>query len=193
MDLTFLGYGGGMARFNSLREWASFWNPNYAPALFSIYIDRCLRAIIQPVLKTTVLFVGMILFIVFIVDLIYSGNIWFKYQPSNQIPTDARQASVIAGLDGAEVSASGWGSGGPRFQSHPRLTFQSCSRQIIDFTSLYLIYLNIFGNIIAMANHLFVYFLKTCSGFDISRSLNDFLQMVTWIRNTIQPKSVAGG
>ena len=28
----------------------------------------------------------------------------------------------------AEVSASGWGSGGPRFQSHPRLTFQSCSR-----------------------------------------------------------------
>ena len=25
-------------------------------------------------------------------------------------------------------SASGWGSGGPRFQSHPRLTFQSCSR-----------------------------------------------------------------
>ena len=31
-------------------------------------------------------------------------------------------------LDGAEVSASGWGSGGPRFQSHPRLTFQSCSR-----------------------------------------------------------------
>ena len=31
-------------------------------------------------------------------------------------------------LDGAEVSASGWGSRGPRFQSHPRLTFQSCSR-----------------------------------------------------------------
>ena len=31
-------------------------------------------------------------------------------------------------LDGAEVSASGWGSGDPRFQSHPRLTFQSCSR-----------------------------------------------------------------
>ena len=31
-------------------------------------------------------------------------------------------------LDGAEVSASGWGSGGPRFQSHQRLTFQSCSR-----------------------------------------------------------------
>ena len=30
-------------------------------------------------------------------------------------------------LDGAKVSASGWGSGGPRFQSHPRLTFQSCS------------------------------------------------------------------
>ena len=26
------------------------------------------------------------------------------------------------------LSASGWGSGGPRFQSHPRLTFQSCSR-----------------------------------------------------------------
>ena len=34
----------------------------------------------------------------------------------------------LAWLDGAEVSASGWGSGGPRFQSHPRLTFQSCSR-----------------------------------------------------------------
>ena len=34
----------------------------------------------------------------------------------------------IAWLAGAEVSASGWGSGGPRFQSHPRLTFQSCSR-----------------------------------------------------------------
>ena len=33
-----------------------------------------------------------------------------------------------AWLDGAEVSASGWRSGGPRFQSHPRLTFQSCSR-----------------------------------------------------------------
>ena len=33
-----------------------------------------------------------------------------------------------AWLDGAEVNASGWGSGGPRFQSHPRLTFQSCSR-----------------------------------------------------------------
>ena len=33
-----------------------------------------------------------------------------------------------AWLDGAEVSALGWGSGGPRFQSHPRLTFQSCSR-----------------------------------------------------------------
>ena len=33
----------------------------------------------------------------------------------------------LAWLDGAEVSASGWGSGGPRFQSHPRLTFQSCS------------------------------------------------------------------
>ena len=31
-------------------------------------------------------------------------------------------------LDGAEVSASGWGSGGLRFQSHPRLTCQSCSR-----------------------------------------------------------------
>ena len=31
-------------------------------------------------------------------------------------------------LDGTEVSASGWGSGGPGFQSHPRLTFQSCSR-----------------------------------------------------------------
>ena len=31
-------------------------------------------------------------------------------------------------LDGAEVSASGWGSGGPRFQSHPKLTFQLCSR-----------------------------------------------------------------
>ena len=30
--------------------------------------------------------------------------------------------------DGREVSASGWGSGGPRFQSHPRRTFQSCSR-----------------------------------------------------------------
>ena len=30
--------------------------------------------------------------------------------------------------DFAEGSASGWGSGGPRFQSHPRLTFQSCSR-----------------------------------------------------------------
>ena len=26
------------------------------------------------------------------------------------------------------IYASGWGSGGPRFQSHPRLTFQSCSR-----------------------------------------------------------------
>ena len=31
-------------------------------------------------------------------------------------------------LDGAGVSASGWRSGGPRFQSHPRLTSQSCSR-----------------------------------------------------------------
>ena len=31
-------------------------------------------------------------------------------------------------LDGAEVSTSGWGSGGPLFQSHPRLTFQSCLR-----------------------------------------------------------------
>ena len=31
-------------------------------------------------------------------------------------------------LDGAEVSASGWGSRGPWFQSHPRLTFQPCSR-----------------------------------------------------------------
>ena len=29
--------------------------------------------------------------------------------------------------DGTEVSASGWRSGGPQFQSHPRLTFQSCS------------------------------------------------------------------
>ena len=27
-------------------------------------------------------------------------------------------------LDGAEVSMSGWELGGPRFQSHPRLTFQ---------------------------------------------------------------------
>ena len=35
---------------------------------------------------------------------------------------------LIAWLDGAEVSAFGWGSRGPRFQSHPRLTFQSCSR-----------------------------------------------------------------
>ena len=35
---------------------------------------------------------------------------------------------ILACLDGAEVSASGWVSGGPRFQSHPRLTFQSCSR-----------------------------------------------------------------
>ena len=35
---------------------------------------------------------------------------------------------VKVGLDGAEVSASGWGSEGPRFQSHPRLTSQSCSR-----------------------------------------------------------------
>ena len=35
---------------------------------------------------------------------------------------------TLAWLDGAEVSASGWGSGGPRFQSNPRLTFQSCSR-----------------------------------------------------------------
>ena len=35
---------------------------------------------------------------------------------------------LLAWLDGSEVSASGWGSGGPRFQSHPRLTFQSCSR-----------------------------------------------------------------
>ena len=34
----------------------------------------------------------------------------------------------LAYLDGAEVSALGWGLGGPRFQSHPRLTFQSCSR-----------------------------------------------------------------
>ena len=34
----------------------------------------------------------------------------------------------MAWLDGAEVSASGWGSGGPWFQSHPRLIFQSCSR-----------------------------------------------------------------
>ena len=34
----------------------------------------------------------------------------------------------IAWHDGEEVSASGWGSGGPRFQSHPRLTFQSRSR-----------------------------------------------------------------
>ena len=31
-------------------------------------------------------------------------------------------------LDGADVSASGWGSGAPQFQSHPGLTFQSCSR-----------------------------------------------------------------
>ena len=30
-------------------------------------------------------------------------------------------------LDGAKVSALDWGSGGPRFQSHPRLPFQSCS------------------------------------------------------------------
>ena len=29
----------------------------------------------------------------------------------------------ISERDGAEVSASGWGLGGPRFQSHPRLTF----------------------------------------------------------------------
>ena len=35
---------------------------------------------------------------------------------------------LTAWLDGAEVSTLGWGSGGPRFQSHPRLTFQSCSR-----------------------------------------------------------------
>ena len=35
---------------------------------------------------------------------------------------------MIAWFDGAEVSALGWGSGVPRFQSHPRLTFQSCSR-----------------------------------------------------------------
>ena len=34
----------------------------------------------------------------------------------------------IAWLDSAKVSASGWGSGGPRFQSHPRPTLQSCSR-----------------------------------------------------------------
>ena len=40
----------------------------------------------------------------------------------------AWMSSSSAWLDGAEVSASGWGSGGPRFQSHPRLTFQSCSR-----------------------------------------------------------------
>ena len=42
---------------------------------------------------------------------------------------DSRSSKSVAGsLYGAEVSASGWGSGGPRFQSHPRLTFQSCSR-----------------------------------------------------------------
>ena len=37
-------------------------------------------------------------------------------------------AIIIAWLDGAEVSASGWGLGGPRFRSHRRLTFQSRSR-----------------------------------------------------------------
>ena len=31
-------------------------------------------------------------------------------------------------LDGADVSTSGGGSGGPWFQSHPRLSFHSCSR-----------------------------------------------------------------
>ena len=41
-----------------------------------------------------------------------------------------RCRDLVPCLDGAEVSASGWGSGGPRFQSYsyPRLTFQSCSR-----------------------------------------------------------------
>ena len=38
----------------------------------------------------------------------------------------------LAWLDGAEVSVSGWGSGGPRFQSHPRLTIQLCSRYQLD-------------------------------------------------------------
>ena len=33
-----------------------------------------------------------------------------------------------AWLDGSEVSALGWRSGDPRVQSHPRQTFQSCSR-----------------------------------------------------------------
>ena len=35
---------------------------------------------------------------------------------------------LARGFYGLWVSASGWGSGGPRFQSNPRLTFQSCSR-----------------------------------------------------------------
>ena len=38
----------------------------------------------------------------------------------------------MAWLNGTEVSASGWGSGGLRFQSHPRLNFQSCSRYLLN-------------------------------------------------------------
>ena len=43
-----------------------------------------------------------------------------------------RKIIISAWHDGREVSASGWGSGGPRFQSRPRLTFQSCSRHQLN-------------------------------------------------------------
>ena len=47
---------------------------------------------------------------------------------TNESPT-SETISIEYGwrLDGADVSESDWGPGGPRFQSYPRLTFQSCS------------------------------------------------------------------
>ena len=39
-----------------------------------------------------------------------------------RFPIRLNNHDSLAWLDGAEVSVSGWGSGSPRFQSHPRLT-----------------------------------------------------------------------
>ena len=58
------------------------------------------------------------------------GSRGWVNSPSNGVssePASTRSPDRFRWHDGAEVSASGWRSGGPRFKSRPRLTSQSWS------------------------------------------------------------------
>ena len=61
-------------------------------------------------------------------SLAYHLIIWERCAPLCHYYTMKFELHGIEWLAGTEVSASCWGSGDSRFQSNPRLTFQSCSR-----------------------------------------------------------------